>query len=327
MIPAVVLAWIPVVLLLDRGASMDQQRLLGVGTWVLLVALLARQDVRTRLQVAVVVAFASLVEYLFAGWLGVYVYRLHDVPWFVPPGHGLVYLGALAMGRSELFARNRQWLVPVTLAASGSYALWGLALSGRRDVLGAFWFACLALFLLRGRNPLVFVGAFLVVTYLELLGTRLGTWTWQVRDPILGVVAMGNPPSGAAGGYGFFDAAALWAAPRLVERLRPRRRGSGSGRGVQQAFAARDPECDHHSGRCPRDGDRRRDNALHRDEGHEWHRLEQPHSGDCLDQTDERPEQRQSPEQLLHLRATGDVVGHRVEVAGQSRDNRTRSRK
>src|SRR5439155_8518328 len=91
-------------------------------------------------------------------------------------------------------------------------------------LLGAFWFACLALFLLRGRNPLVFVGAFLVVTYLELLGTRLGTWTWQARDPILGLVAMGNPPSGAAGGYGFFDAAALWAAPRLVDRLRARTR-------------------------------------------------------------------------------------------------------
>jgi len=223
MIPAVVLAWIPIVLLLDRGATMDQQRLLGVGTWLLLLALLARQDVRTRLQVAVVVAFASVVEYLFAGWLGVYVYRLHDVPWFVPPGHGLVYLGALAMGRSELFARNRRWLVPLTLAAAGGYAVWGLALSGRRDVLGAFWFVCLALFLLRGRNPLVFVGAFLVVTYLELLGTRLGTWTWQVRDPILGIVAMGNPPSGAAGGYGFFDAAALWLAPwlaALVARLR-----------------------------------------------------------------------------------------------------------
>jgi hypothetical protein len=222
MIPAVVLAWIPIVLVLDRGASVDQQRLLGIGTWVLLIALLARQDVRTRLQVAVVVAFASVVEYLFAGWLGVYTYRLHDVPWFVPPGHGLVYLGSLAMGRSELFARNRRWLVPLTLAGAGAYAFWGLALSGRRDVLGAFWFLCLALFLLRGRNPLVFVGAVLVVTYLELLGTRLGTWTWQVRDPILGIVAMGNPPSGAAGGYGFFDAAALWAAPRLVDALRRR---------------------------------------------------------------------------------------------------------
>src|SRR3954451_1422432 len=225
MVPAVVLAGIPIVLLLDRGASLDQQRLLGVGTWLLLLALLARQDVRTRLQVAVVVAFASAIEYMFAGWLGVYVYRLHDVPWFVPPGHGLVYLGALAMGRSELFARNRRWLIPVTLAIAGGYAFWGLALSGRRDVLGAFWFVCLAFFLLRGRNPLVFVGAFLVVTYLEVLGTRLGTWTWQVRDPIMGIVAMGNPPSGAAGGYGFFDAAALWLAPWIAALLARRQRG------------------------------------------------------------------------------------------------------
>src|SRR3954462_8864689 len=138
MTPVAVLVWIPLVLLLDRGASMTQQRLLGVGTWLLLLALLSREDQRTRAQVAVVVAFASAVEYMFAGWLGVYVYRLHDVPWFVPPGHGLVYLGALAMGRSELFARNRRWLIPVTLAIAGGYAFWGLALSGRRDVLGAF---------------------------------------------------------------------------------------------------------------------------------------------------------------------------------------------
>lgn len=218
MTPAVVLTWIPVVLLLDRQATLGQQRLLGIGTWLLLLALLSREDNRTRAQVGVVVAFATLVEYLFAGWLGVYVYRLHDVPWFVPPGHGMVYLGALTIGRSSYVRRHGRRLVPATVVVAGCYATWGLALSGRRDVLGAFWFVCLALFLLRGRNPLVFVGAFVVVTYLELLGTGLGTWTWQVRDPILGVVAMGNPPSGAAGGYGFFDAAALWLAPRLVDR-------------------------------------------------------------------------------------------------------------
>jgi hypothetical protein len=227
MTPLAVLVWIPLVLVLDQGATLTQQRLLGVGTWLLLLLLLKREDNRTRAQVGVVVAFATVVEYAFAGWLGVYVYRLHGVPWFVPPGHGLVYLGALAMGRSVLFARNRQWLIPATLAIAGSYALWGLAFSGRRDVLGAFWFVCLVLFLLRGRQPLVFVGAFLVVTYLEILGTRLGSWTWQVRDPILGIVAMGNPPSGAAGGYGFFDAAALWLAPKITDRL-------GVGRGRQR---------------------------------------------------------------------------------------------
>ena len=207
---------------------MTEQRLLGVGTWALLLLLLWREPVRTRAQVAVVVAFATLVEYCFAGWLGVYVYRLHDVPWFVPPGHGLVYLGALAIGRSYVVRRHGRWLVPATLGLAGAYATWGLFLSGRTDVLGAFWFGCLALFLLRGKNPLVFVGAFFVVTYLELLGTGLGTWTWQVRDPILGVVAMGNPPSGAAGGYGFFDAAALWLAPKfelLIERGLTRRKG------------------------------------------------------------------------------------------------------
>lgn len=223
MVPAVVLTWIPVVLLLDRGASMTQQRWLGVGTWVILLALLWRENNRTRAQVGVVVAFATLVEYTFSGLLGVYVYRLHDVPWFVPPGHGMVYLGALAIGRSPYVERQRRWLVPATLAVAGGYAVWGLALSGRRDVLGAFWFACLAWFLLRGRQPLVFVGAFVVVTYLELLGTGVGTWTWQVRDPVLGVVAMGNPPSGAAGGYGFFDAAALYFAPRIERSLRARR--------------------------------------------------------------------------------------------------------
>jgi hypothetical protein len=235
MVPAVVLAWIPVVLLLDRDASLGQQRWLGVGTWLLLLVLLVREDRRTRAQVAVVVVFATAVEYCFAGWLGVYLYRLEGVPWFVPPGHGLVYLGALAIGRSAAVRRHGRVLVPVTLAVAAGYAAWGLLLSGRQDVLGAFWFLCLAAFLLRGRQPtrsrerspnnLVFVGAFVVVTYLELLGTGLGSWTWQVRDPILGVVAMGNPPSGAAGGYGFFDAAALWLTPSLLtfaSRLRAR---------------------------------------------------------------------------------------------------------
>lgn len=218
MVPVAVLTWIPVVLLLDRGATMGQQRLLGVGTWLLLLALLSRENTKTRAQVGVVVVFATAVEYCFAGWLGVYTYRLHDVPWFVPPGHGLVYLGALAIGRSSYVARARRWLIPTTLVLAGSYATWGLFLSGRRDVLGAFWFGCLAFFLIKGKQPLVFVGAFAVVTYLELLGTGLGTWTWQVRDPILGIIGMGNPPSGAAGGYGFFDAAALLLAPRLVNR-------------------------------------------------------------------------------------------------------------
>jgi hypothetical protein len=241
-IAVVVLAWISTALLLDHGlgshgASMAQQRWLGVGTWLLLIALLTREPVRIRAQVGVVVGFATVIEYTFSYELHVYIYRLHDVPWFVPPGHGLVYLGALAIGRSLAVMTRARLLISLTLAVSGGYAVWGLFFSGRQDLLGMLWFGCLAAFLLRGRQPTVFVGAFVVVTYLELLGTHLGTWTWQVRDPIGHLISMGNPPSGAAGGYGFFDAAALALAPR-VDALLARRRKRGEQVVVQQPVAA-----------------------------------------------------------------------------------------
>jgi hypothetical protein len=86
------------------------------------------------------------------------------------------------------------------------------------------WAGCLVLFLLWGRVPRVYAAAFLVVTYLEIVGTSVGTWAWQPADTVTGWIAIGNPPSGAAGGYAFFDAAAFFLAPfllRLVRRGRP----------------------------------------------------------------------------------------------------------
>lgn len=218
-IAATVLSWVPLVLLLDRGADIWAQRLLGLGTWALLIALLRRESPLVRAQVAVVVLFATAVEYTFSPLLEVYVYRLGNVPAFVPPGHGLVYLAALAMGRTLLFRRHRRRLVAATLAVGGAYAAWGVLLAPRLDVLGAFWFVCLVGFLRWGRSVTLYVGAFVVVTYLEILGTWIGTWEWQTQDPT-GLVAIGNPPSGAAGGYGWFDLAATLAAPTVLLLVR-----------------------------------------------------------------------------------------------------------
>lgn len=231
-----VVVWIPVVLLVDRylngtGATLVQQQLLGLGTWSLLVALLWRESLLTRVQVGIVIAFATVIEYTFSPGLEVYVYRLHTVPAFVPPGHGLVYLAALTFGRSHWARRHRRLLVTLTAAGVTGYALWGLFLSGRLDGLGAFWALCLLGFLRWGPSPTLYAGAFAVVTYLELLGTSLGSWTWQTHDPT-GLVAIGNPPSGAAGGYGWFDLAALLAAPavlRLLSSMAARLRPTGAG--------------------------------------------------------------------------------------------------
>ena len=214
--PLVVMLWIPITLGLDHGSTLTQQYLLGLLTWVLLVVLLRRESTLVRVQTIIVIAFATLIEYTFSPLLEVYTYRFDNVPAFVPPGHGLVYLAALCMGRSEFFVKYGKSLVWLVVGAGGLYALWGITpLAPRPDVLGLFWYGCLLGFLVWGRSRMLYVGAFLVVTYLELIGTWLGIWTWSAYDPT-GIVSMGNPPSGAAGGYGWFDLVAITLAPILL---------------------------------------------------------------------------------------------------------------
>ena len=91
----VLMGWLSVVLWLDRsggGGGLWQQRALGVVTWGVLLLTLARVSPTVRAQTAAVVAFATAVEYVFSPTLEVYTYRFHNVPAFVPPGHGLVSL-------------------------------------------------------------------------------------------------------------------------------------------------------------------------------------------------------------------------------------------
>jgi len=181
-----------------------------------------------RAQTAVVVAFATVVEYVFSPGLEVYVYRFDNVPAYVPPGHGLVYLSAFALGHAPVVRRHLKVAVGVAVVGLGAWAVHGLWLAERPDALGAFWFACLVAFLRWGPSTEVYVGAAVVVTWLEVLGTRLGTWTWQREDPV-GWLTIGNPPTGAAGGYGWFDLVALLTAPALLAawgRLRDRAAGA-----------------------------------------------------------------------------------------------------
>jgi hypothetical protein len=212
------MGWLTVVLWLDRsggGGGLWQQRALGLLTWGVLLVALSRVSPVVRAQTVVVVVFATAVEYVFSPTLEVYSYRFHNVPAFVPPGHGLVYLSAFALGHAALVQRHRRAAVTLVLLTGAAWALYGVLLSDRPDALGAFWYLCLVLFMLFGPSQPVYLGAFVAVSWLELVGTHLGTWEWGTRDPT-GWVSIGNPPSGAAGGYGWFDLAGLLVAPYLL---------------------------------------------------------------------------------------------------------------
>ena len=209
--------WIAGVLSIDSHSSIWTQRAMGVFTWLLLIWVCSLEGRQVRAQVVIVVAYATTIEYVFSGLLHVYVYRLDNVPLYVPPGHGLVYGAAITMARTQFFKRHAKRLVIAMLVADGLWALWGVTLSPRSDWLGVFWFLCMVVWVRFASAPTVYVGAFIVVSYLEIVGTSLGTWRWSTHDPI-GWFTIGNPPSGIAGGYCWFDTAALILAPVLLVR-------------------------------------------------------------------------------------------------------------
>jgi hypothetical protein len=214
-------AYLAALLALDHYASYPEQIALGVLTFVVLGVALARTSLERRIQAIGVVCFATIGEVTGSLIWGVYHYRLHNLPLFVPPAHGLVYLTGLSLAAA--LGRHSRGLVATAAVAAATWGLLGLTVLPRRDVAGAIGIPLLLVFLWRGRNRAVYAGVFLVVAGLELYGTAIGTWRWAHDLPGLGIPD-GNPPSGVASGYVWFDVMALLVAPYLgdvVRRGRP----------------------------------------------------------------------------------------------------------
>ena len=210
-------AYLAALLALDRYANYHEQLALGVLTWVVLFAALARVSVERRAQTLAVVVFATIGEVTGSLIWGVYHYRLHNLPLFVPPAHGLVYLTGLSLALA--LRRHARALVATAAVAAATWGLLGLVVLPRRDVAGAIGVPLLLAFLLRSRYRTIYASVFLVVAALELYGTAIGTWRWAVRLPGLGIPD-GNPPSGVASGYVWFDVMALLTAPAALALVR-----------------------------------------------------------------------------------------------------------
>lgn len=202
-------------LALDSQTGFGGQVFLAACTWFFLAVAFVYLTPMERAQTSVVVVVATCAEIIGSVIWGVYVYRLGNLPLFVPPGHGLVYLSGLRFSQLPLFVAHPRILVRAAIAAVTIWAVLGLVALGRIDVAGAVGAAVLIMFLLRGRMPTVYAGVFFAVAFLEIYGTAVGTWTWEEYIPGIGVPD-GNPPSGAASGYVFFDIAALALAPGLL---------------------------------------------------------------------------------------------------------------
>src|SRR4051794_21108438 len=176
-------------LAVDRVVDLRGQLLLGALTFCVLAAACVRRPPELRAQVAIVVAVATCFEVLGSILWGVYRYRHGNLPLFVPPAHGLVYLTGYAIAQTPLVRRFARPFVGLALLGALGWGALGLSgVLGRVDAIGFLGVCVFASFLLLVRpRATVLAGVFCAVAALELYGTALGTWRWHAIVPGLGL--------------------------------------------------------------------------------------------------------------------------------------------
>ena len=207
------LVYTPLGLFADsKVTALWEQYLLGVLTFTVLLLASLKLPREQRVQVWVCVGVATCFEVFGSLVWGVYRYRLHNLPLFVPPGHGIVYLFGLMAAQTPLVVRQGRRVAYAVLAAAGAWAVLGLtllpAVTGRFDLQGALCLPVFAYFLLRSPRWPLFAAIFIIVSELEICGTSFGNWAWMPVAPWTHIPS-GNPPSVIAGGYCVIDGSVL----------------------------------------------------------------------------------------------------------------------
>ena len=119
-----IVALITIGLLVDQHVPVWGQDAVSIVTWAMLLYWLANSPPETRNSMMICVAYATAGEiFLSLGW-GLYEYRLHNIPLFVPPAHALVFV--LGMAICKRMPDSIVWMVP--LVAGTFYCMLDLRL-------------------------------------------------------------------------------------------------------------------------------------------------------------------------------------------------------
>jgi hypothetical protein len=213
-----VVVLIPLAFFLDiHTTDVLHQDVLGAGAWVILIASTRFSPPAERRQVWIMVGVASCVEVWSSIIWGIYRYRFGNVPLWVPPGHGLVYLFALRSIRTPFGEKHGIFMTRAAVGCATAWAIFGISIEPlafhRLDVLGAAWWPLFIWFMRKPSAP-IYAAAFFVTSFLELWGTNFGNWAWQVYAPV-SHIPTGNPPSVISAGYCLMDFTSIAIAASL----------------------------------------------------------------------------------------------------------------
>jgi hypothetical protein len=164
--------------------------------------------IREQLLYAVIIGFVG--EYLFSLGMGMYTYRLENIPHYIPMGHALVYAGVLYFTRTVYSKKNSKGLEKIFTVFILLYAV--LFLIFKNDVFG-FVLTIATVFVLRTkkRERLFYLTMYLSVAFLEIVGTSYECWWWPtIAWNVIPFLPSGNPPSGISFFYFLLDLGCLY---------------------------------------------------------------------------------------------------------------------
>lgn len=192
-----------IVLLITIGLLVDQhvlgwgQHAVSLVTWTMLLYWLAHSKPETRNSMMICVAYATAGEiFLSLGW-GLYEYRLHNIPLFVPPAHALVFVLGVAI--CKRMPDSIIWSVPLAAAPPVIALAWIGA-----DTMGLILYTLLLLCMVFSSGRKLYAVMFMLSLGLEIYGTAVGNWVWLHDVPVTGWTTM-NPPLAAGTFYCMLD--------------------------------------------------------------------------------------------------------------------------
>jgi hypothetical protein len=187
------------------------QALVSVAAWGMLAYWTTRATRITRTHLLLCVAYATAGEIFLSLVWGLYDYRLGNIPFFVPPGHALLFVLGVILAESL-----PDWItIAVPVAAAPLIA--GLVWTGS-DTLGPPLFALLLVSMALSKARKLYAVMFLLALAMELYGTALGNWRWNAHVPWLGLQTL-NPPVAAGAFYCVLDFLVVSTASLLGKRV------------------------------------------------------------------------------------------------------------
>jgi hypothetical protein len=210
---ALIVVSLAVTLAIDVRTGFHGQALISVAIWGLLLYLLMQVDAVERRMLLACLVIATAGEIFLSLVWGLYTYRLHNIPPFVPPGHVLLLMLGIALAQ-----RISRRTADAILICAATYAL-AAAAAGVDTFALPLLGALVAISILMPAHRQLYASTFVLSLVLELYGTWLGNWAWAREVPVVALVTT-NPPGIASAFYAVLDALVAVTAVLLARRIK-----------------------------------------------------------------------------------------------------------